>query len=552
MSYVYDTTAKTAQVTASSTARQLHDNIQSTFAGSTYMQYLIPDSGSILSALYIFQNGWTFLGDHGLQSSGLSVAAGGSGYSVGDVLTVTGGSGTGGTVIVATLSGSAVATVTLSSAGNGYTTTTGAATTGGHGTGCTITFTATNAATSVNYMTTGGWQDSTGNDKWTNVQAISGNNFTGIQTYFGQAGSIINAVSTGLPNQLLKVRSAGNDIGSQSYTLYQRTQGKLYSQFTTTASAGGVDSIPLSIGTDPLITISDGTLSGYSDLSINWATIYRSAFDGASTTNYTLNGSLSSGTTTITVNESIDSSVPSSGSFAIGNAITQEVVTYTGKTTHTFTGCTRSQYRTTAPGTWASGTALSTATAQYATQIVTTSSARRLTEAYNWIQYELRQSSDIDGLHGGHLGQLTNALVSMPSTTSITTSQGIWVEGFSSADANIITYTDSSGTTHTPPLTVPVLINFSASVASASGQVAVFGLTTTGLNDSTYTPADIASTIINTAASGTSASTTLVYSSDIPVRVIVRAPGLQQFSLYTTITSSGLSVTAQNPSDSTY
>src|SRR5574340_674674 len=99
MAYVYDTTAKTCQVTATSTARALHDDIQTTFAGSTYMQYLIPDSGSIKDALYIFQNGWTF-----------------------------------------------------------------------------------KDTTSRNYMTTGGWQTSDGNYKWTNIQAISGDSFTGIQT----------------------------------------------------------------------------------------------------------------------------------------------------------------------------------------------------------------------------------------------------------------------------------------------------------------------------------------------------------------------------------
>jgi hypothetical protein len=62
-------------------------------------------------------------------------AAGGSGYTVGDVLTL--GTGTGGTVTVATLSGSAVATVTLTKRGVNYTTGV-KTTTGGTGTGCTV------------------------------------------------------------------------------------------------------------------------------------------------------------------------------------------------------------------------------------------------------------------------------------------------------------------------------------------------------------------------------------------------------------------------------
>ena len=50
-----------------------------------------------------------------------TVAAGGTGYAVGDVLQIVGGSGTAARLTVATLSGSAVATVTVSTAGN-YTT----------------------------------------------------------------------------------------------------------------------------------------------------------------------------------------------------------------------------------------------------------------------------------------------------------------------------------------------------------------------------------------------------------------------------------------------
>ena len=467
MSIIYDTTGKTVQVTAISTAKALHDNIQTTFAGSTYMQYLIPDSGSILNALYIFQNGWTFLD-----------------------------------------------------------------------------------TTSVGYMTTGGWQSANGNDKWTNALTISGDSFTGIQLYYNQTGTPTNFSSTGLVNALIKVRSGGTDVASQAYTVYQRTFQKQYSQFSTTASSGGVDTLPLSCKADQYLTIASATLAAYSDLSIAWASIYRSAFDGASTTKYTLNGTLASATTTVTVNEAIDSSVPSSGTIAIGNSITQEVISYTGKGTYTFTGCTRSQYRTTAPTTWAANTGVSTNTANYTVQIKTTSSARRLSEAYNWIQYELGLASDIDTLSGGYIGKITNALVAYTGTMA--TLQGVWIEGFAAADGNSITYVDQSSVTHSPPLTVAITVNFDATITSAGGEVAVFSLDAPGYTDATYTPAHILATIINVAASGTSASTSLTYSADVPVRVVVRGAGYQQFSLYTTITSAGLTVAAQNPVDSAY
>lgn len=51
----------------------------------------------------------------------VTVSAAGSGYNVGDVLTMSGGTGSGAKLTVATLSGSGVATVTITAAGTGYT-----------------------------------------------------------------------------------------------------------------------------------------------------------------------------------------------------------------------------------------------------------------------------------------------------------------------------------------------------------------------------------------------------------------------------------------------
>ncbi len=69
-----------------------------------------------------------------------TVAAGGSGYAVGDILNVLGG--TGGTVRVATLSGTAVVSVTITAIGSGYPTSPATETTaGGTGSGCKLTVT---------------------------------------------------------------------------------------------------------------------------------------------------------------------------------------------------------------------------------------------------------------------------------------------------------------------------------------------------------------------------------------------------------------------------
>lgn len=82
----------------------------------------------------------------GLLSVG--VTAGGTGYTVGNQLTVTGGGGTGGIVVVSALGASnAVTAVTMLRPGSGYTAGTGRATTGGSGTGCTINILSVGATT---------------------------------------------------------------------------------------------------------------------------------------------------------------------------------------------------------------------------------------------------------------------------------------------------------------------------------------------------------------------------------------------------------------------
>lgn len=67
----------------------------------------------------------------------VSVNAGGSGYTNGDSLTISGGGGTGATVTATVVSGAVVA-VRLTANGSGYGTGTALATTGGTGTGCTV------------------------------------------------------------------------------------------------------------------------------------------------------------------------------------------------------------------------------------------------------------------------------------------------------------------------------------------------------------------------------------------------------------------------------
>jgi len=105
----------------------------------------VADSGN--NRVQVFNKAGTFLrkfGGRPISTINPAPTAGGTGYSVGDVLTVTSGVSGTATVTVTTVSGGVVTGLSLTTNGNGsvYTTGTGKITTGGTGTGCTINITA--------------------------------------------------------------------------------------------------------------------------------------------------------------------------------------------------------------------------------------------------------------------------------------------------------------------------------------------------------------------------------------------------------------------------
>lgn len=80
----------------------------------------------------------------------VTIAAAGTGYKVGDVLTVTQTGASFGQVTVATVYAGTVTSVTVTNVGIGYSAASGLATTGGSGTGCTITISSVQAETLTN------------------------------------------------------------------------------------------------------------------------------------------------------------------------------------------------------------------------------------------------------------------------------------------------------------------------------------------------------------------------------------------------------------------
>ena len=91
---------------------------------------------------------------------------------------------------------------------------------------------------------------------------------------------------------------------------------------------------------------------------------------------------------------------------------------------------------------------------------------------YEFVQYQLRQSSDIDAGAGTQVGQLADALLQFVGdnleTLSATNSQGggtgVYIDNFQAADTNRITFRDNTGTGRTFPFVAVVQLNFNANL----------------------------------------------------------------------------------------
>lgn len=128
--------------------------------------------------------------------------AGGSGYAVGDILSVTTG-GTGGQVKVATLSGSAIATITLWNPGTGgYTTGAGKATTAvtGIGTGATINIATVTTGASITKTGTTTWYQEGFFQTRSQQVVITHNGVQGTYSYTGGGDSTTLTGVTADPN----------------------------------------------------------------------------------------------------------------------------------------------------------------------------------------------------------------------------------------------------------------------------------------------------------------------------------------------------------------
>lgn len=91
-------------------------------------------------------------------------------------------------------------------------------------------------------------------------------------------------------------------------------------------------------------------------------------------------------------------------------------------------------------------------------------------QIYEFVQYSLRQSSDIDAGAGVQVGQLASSLMSFSGDTLKTTT-GVAIDNFQSTDRNNLIFTDTGGTERTFPFLATGTILFNANLVNDSNAI---------------------------------------------------------------------------------
>lgn len=166
-------------------------------------------------------------------------------------------------------------------------------------------------------------------------------------------------------------------------------------------------------------------------------------------------------------------------------------------------------------------------------------------QIYSWVQYQLRQGTDIDAGAGTRVGQVTPALVFMDGATLKTKYQtgvgGVHISDPSAVSLNNIAEADDAGTYRTYPLSVPILCEFDSYLqGDADSYFWVFTAADYGTPGATPL-LDSSSAQIKGPANVPSASFAKTYSADTPLKgVALGKSGAKIAFADGTLTTSGV------------
>lgn len=368
-----------------------------------------------------------------------------------------------------------------------------------------------------------------GNDVYANIYTI-GTIESGTQLYISQSGAPISPWwDDGHIDVLVKVRTSGSLIDSGTLVIFARELSDKYDNFQTTL-IGGRNAIPLATEDDLNNHTSASTLSGYNDITITFGTASKDLNNGNGAVNY---------------------------------------------------------------------------------DVVIDCATRPLSQVYEYLKYITRRGStaNINGVNG-QFYRSANPLYTEVKGAPFGTfaggkffgARGVWIENYDANDAKNFQLIDASGATQTPPNVVPVKVTgvvsgdrvavfrldgvggdidkteYTYNLAGSSGNTFVVNeaiktdtpqsgtirigadrLVYNSWSVSTFTlaashtaysdNAPLYVPLLDIQASSTTAQTTLTYSIDIPVLVVVRRYGILPFEVESTVGNVGMSVAAIRTTD---
>jgi hypothetical protein len=91
-------------------------------------------------------------------------------------------------------------------------------------------------------------------------------------------------------------------------------------------------------------------------------------------------------------------------------------------------------------------------------------------QIYEFVQYKLRQGTDIDNGAGSVIGKTASSLLKFVGDTLVT-SNGVFIEDFASVDTNSIEFYDVTGTKRTYPFVAAGTISFNENLTSDANAV---------------------------------------------------------------------------------
>ena len=91
-------------------------------------------------------------------------------------------------------------------------------------------------------------------------------------------------------------------------------------------------------------------------------------------------------------------------------------------------------------------------------------------QIYEFVQYSLRQATDIDAGAGSQVGQLADSLMSFAGDTLKTTT-GVAIDDFQASDRNNLVFTDTGGTERTFPFLATGTISFNTNLVNDSSAI---------------------------------------------------------------------------------